>query len=727
VTFDQRRLAYRLAAILYLAGGIQTLINAFTLLPPFGRTGAALVGAAAVLMAPAIWLTPWSRWPREALLVLAPPALFLIGLGNWADPNPYDDGIYLFVLAVWIGVAQRRGVSLFVAPFAALTFWVPAHLTDHLPAGKLDSGTVFTALGSVMAAEVIAWLTSQLDKAFRRQSERDKHRFAVLVEDGAEVTFVVGADATLDYVSPTLPRMLGYPVEAWQGRDFRDLFSQYLHPDEPGSLVAEVAEALRTPGAGYTYVARMAHADGSWRYMECRARNLMEDEAVRGVLVNAADVTDRYRLEDALRRQASHDHLTDLPNRLLFAERVAKAQDRGGHNAVVFCDLDKFKAVNDGLGHRLGDHLLQAVAERLASVVRDGDTVARLGGDEFALLLPGASATQALAIAERLVALLSMPFDSHAGLLHIGVSVGVADTLGSSDVLADADIAMYAAKRAGGNRIFAYEPGMRQSVQDRLLLQDKLRVAVEQGQLRLHYQPIVSLHSGQVLGLEALLRWEDPQVGLRGPGDFITLAEETGLIVPIGSWAIKEACRQLAELKGYLPTLENAYVSVNVSPTQLDKSGLAIEVASALQASGLRPTDLVLEVTEGIMIGGQATIDRLSVLKHLGVRLAADDFGTGYSSLRYLQDFPFDILKVDKSFVDRLGVDSAQPHLVRTIVELAGHLGLEVVAEGVEDPGQRDRLGELGVLRGQGYLWSRPLKPADLPHWLLEQPEPALS
>jgi diguanylate cyclase (GGDEF)-like protein len=433
----------------------------------------------------------------------------------------------------------------------------------------------------------------------------------------------------------------------------------------------------------------------------------------------AAMALENARLYDEIRHQALHDGLTGLANRVLFRDRVIQALDRckgreGRPFAVLFIDLDDFKVLNDTLGHARGDDVLIAAAARVESSLRPSDTAARLGGDEFAVLLDDVGDERtALSIAIRLADALRQPVNLGDATPTIAASIGVAlsgqgeET--ADDLLRNADVAMYAAKASSRGRAVVFQPTFRAEAAVRLDLAAQLRGVEARGELRLDYQPIVELSSGAVVGLEALVRWQPPDRPLMMPGQFIDIAEETGDIVPMGQWILREACRQTREwqLRLGLPSLQ---ISVNLSARQFQEPDLVESIGRVLEETGLPPSSLILEITEsGLMARTAGTIGRLAELRTLGVHLAIDDFGTGYSSLSYLERFPVDILKIDRSFILNATAPGERPAIARAIVELGRTLGLRVVAEGIEEPDQADWLVSLGCPLGQGYLFSRPL------------------
>jgi diguanylate cyclase (GGDEF)-like protein len=465
---------------------------------------------------------------------------------------------------------------------------------------------------------------------------------------------------------------------------------------------------------------------------------------VRSVVVTTRDVTAQKQLEAQLQHNAFHDALTGLANRALFTDRLEHAlarTDRGQTPvAVLFVDLDDFKAVNDGSGHGAGDALLIAVADRLRRVLRPGDTVARLGGDEFAVLLEDAGSHHAEATAQRLLAVLTEPFPVAEADVRIsasvGIAVGAAGLHDPDELLRHADVAMYAAKEAGKGRSAVFAPDMDSAIIGQLRMKAELARAVEQGELTVFYQPTVDLASGRLAGVEALVRWQHPERGLVPPLEFIPLAEQTGLVVPIGRFVLREACRQVNAWHAAHPGRPPMTVSVNLSARELQEPDLIASVRDALDASGLDPAHLVLEITESVLVVDlPTTVGTLHELRALGLRLAVDDFGTGYSSLAYLENLPVDVLKIDKSFVDRIGepatagpdaaqaggTDARRPVMVSAISQLGHALHLQLVAEGIEQPEQLETLRALGCQYGQGYHFSRPL-PAEALGELLDRP-----
>ncbi len=688
------------------------------------------------------------------------------------------------------------------------------------------------------------------DISERKEAEQalraSESRFRALVQNSYDVFAIIHPDRGITYASPSLEELFGRPIDNLIGTNPLT----YIHPDDLDSVAEGYVAAMSTPGKRATHEARILRADGTYRWIDVVAVNLVENEAVEGVVVNIRDVTeqklaeqeserlinifeatedivamadrrggliyfnraahaffgldgsddlsgfdfldvmtsesvdrvtrevepelmksgtwygelellrsdgsatpylvqalvhrdhndnpeffsailhdisDRKAFEHRLAHQATHDPLTGLPNRTLLLDRLETAMARAQRHehgvAVLFLDLDHFKVVNDSLGHSLGDHLLVAIAERLQTALRPVDTTARLGGDEFVVLCEEvASPEDAVAIAERLDESLQAPFMLGETEAYVGVSIGIAYTepplegspLGDhatrpGTLIRDADAAMYEAKRRGRGRWVVFDQAMRTSALERLDTENALRRALERRELRVHYQPIVTLSDGKLCGVEALLRWQHPERGLLPPSEFIRLAEDTGLIVPIGTWVMQHACRQVQLWQRSMPELGQLVLSVNLSGRQLGNSELIEQLKSILDDTDLDPGQLELEITESVLMDdvelSQQTLQRL---RRLGVRLVVDDFGTGYSSLSYLRRFPVDLIKVDRSFVRGLGTDGRDSAIVAAVVGLAHTLGLSAVGEGVETAAQLDALREMGCDRAQGFHIARP-------------------
>lgn len=458
---------------------------------------------------------------------------------------------------------------------------------------------------------------------------------------------------------------------------------------------------------------------------EVTCNDLLLDPNVAGVVLTIRDISERRAFEDELTRLAFHDPLTKLPNRALFKDRVehaiARNERTGKYVTVLFLDIDDFKSVNDTMGHLAGDHLLRAVGERLSQVLRPADTVARFGGDEFAVLLETSDRPEPVAeVAERILGELRVPFTLDKKDVFISSSLGVASTTNSSQMSADgllhnADVAMYTAKGRGKNNLAIFEAGMQATVLERLSLKSDLQRATQAHEFILEYQPIVALSTGKIKGVEALVRWQHPERGLLAPMEFIPLSEETGAIVPLGRWVLREACLQARLWQIELPGHESLVVHVNLSARQLQEDAIVEEVSTMLLESRLEPTCLCLEITESVLMHNtKDAIPKLEQLRKLGVQIFVDDFGTGYSSLSYLNTLPIDGLKIDKSFVQGMG-GLNDPVLGVAVIKLARNLRLKAIAEGIETANQAQQLRELYCELGQGYFFAEPLAPEQIP------------
>jgi diguanylate cyclase (GGDEF)-like protein/PAS domain S-box-containing protein len=510
--------------------------------------------------------------------------------------------------------------------------------------------------------------------------------------------------------------------------------SAITHPEDTPLGLAERRLIAAGLSEGYQLEKRFVHTDGRAVWVQMHA-SCVRDSGGRPLYLigHVQDVTEQRQMRDRLAHAAIHDPLTGLPNRVLFLDRLSMALSRALRQrrqvAVAFLDLDHFKLVNDGLGHAVGDDLLRAVAERLTATVRPEDTVARFGGDEFTILCEGLShQDEALAVSRRVLEALQRPFELEGSPVHVSASIGVAVTDGSPSagaVLRDADTAMYLAKEAGRGRIEIFDGKGHAAALENLHVINELHHALSADELRLYYQPIVDLRSGTVVGVEALVRWQHPARGLLVPDQFIRVAEECGLVVPVGAWVVGEACRQAAEwnrmavVAGRCPI----EVNVNISPRQLSSPEFVGTVAAAVASAGIDPAAVCLEITEGMLMRDEhAAAEILGEVRSLGVRIGIDDFGTGYSSLSYLKHFPIDSLKVDRTFVEGLGEESDEAVIVGAIIALAHSLGLIAIAEGVETEAALAELQRLGCDRVQGFLLGRPQTPAALETLLFSRP-----
>ncbi len=594
-----------------------------------------------------------------------------------------------------------------------------------LAATETDIGTTGVLVG---AALLLFALFRRFEHAQRRgvslaaereALRRSEQRFQALIRNASDVILIVTPSGEVRYASSVAERLWGRAPEELLGSSLFDI----VCPDERARAQALVAQVKEGTG-GLSAELRLCYADGSWRPSEVLLTSLLSEPGIEGLVLTCRDISERRAFEERLTHQAFHDALTGLPNRALLMERLrhalARVQRHAGPVGVVFLDLDNFKVINDSLGHEAGDHLLAAVAGRLGGCVRVGDTVARLGGDEFTLLLEDlADPAEVAEVAERVAEALRAP------VLLAGREVFTAASLGSAvsgdagttpeGLLRDAALAMYQAKTGGKARCVVFDAAMGDGVMERLEMESDLRAALQSEEFRVYYQPIISLTTGRLMEVEALVRWDHPRHGLIPPSKFIPLAEETGLIVPLGRWVLREACRQARAWH-----LENrggpaVTVSVNLSARQLQQPDLVEQVVECLRDTGLGADRLKLEITESMMmLNAEAAVGKLQRLKDLGVRLAVDDFGTGYSTMSYLSTLPLDTLKIDQSFVGKLGGQEEDSAIVCAIVTLAKTLNLRITSEGIETREQMLQLRALGSDLGQGYHFSRPLPARDI-------------
>lgn len=539
-------------------------------------------------------------------------------------------------------------------------------------------------------------------------------RFRALVQNSADIITIHDANGITTFEAPSASRVLGRPPGALIGHSPWES----IHPRD----VARVRKAFDLVVHGKTQPVpiefRYRHADGSWIWLEAVGNNLLSYPHVRGIVLTSRDITRRKAAERRIEHLAHHDFLTDLPNRSLLRDRLdvalAQARRHGQLVGALFIDLDRLKVVNDTLGHAAGDEMLREAATRLARCMREGDTVARLGGDEFMVVLPNlADARGAAAAARKILDSLARPTELKGQEVFISASIGVSifptDAADAEALIRNADAAMYSAKRHGGDNYQFYTSDLNVQVQERLAIEQGLRVAEQRDELRLLYQPKIDLASGKIVGVEALLRWQHSSLGSISPERFVPIAEETGLILPIGEWVLRSACRQIRAWRDVGIELP---VAVNLSACQFRQRNLAATIQRILSETGVPPQCLEIEITESdVMENAESAIATLDELKARGISISVDDFGTGYSSLSYLKRFPLDVLKIDRSFVRDIVVDSDDAAIVEAIIALARSLDIKVVAEGVETPDQMAFLNRSGCNFAQGYLFSPPVEP----------------
>jgi diguanylate cyclase (GGDEF)-like protein/PAS domain S-box-containing protein len=580
---------------------------------------------------------------------------------------------------------------------------VLAVLGEHRMLSDMSS-----ALGIVANQVALALERILLSEEVVRQ--RGEALFRTLVQDALDVILVLDDNGIVKYASPSATRLYGdIPVKGAKS-DSLVVRTERVKP------LQEFDPATSEDVYGGLY--RITRHDGQQLLVMVRFTDLRQDESVQGRVLTIRDVTEEHQLEDQLKHQAFHDTLTGLPNRALFSDRaehaIAVARRNETTAAVLFVDLDDFKVVNDSMGHAVGDELLAGVAKRLAAVARKSDTAARFGGDEFALLiesLPNPEAAETFA--DRVVTSFSEPFELSAGSVLAGATVGVATTADSSDVgelMQHADLSLYAAKSAGKRRWHRYAPKLSTGINKRREMQERLEETIAKSAFTLAYQPVVDLTTGAIDGFEALVRWPHPVRGTVPPSEFIELAEETGLIVPLGSWILKHAINDMARWRGTDPDPQQPNIAINVSARQFRDPGFVGGLRRCLHETGLASSAVVLELTESSLLRRDEKIHSdLAELKELGVQLAIDDFGTGYSSLSYLRELPIDVLKIDKAFVDAI-IEPQGRKFAEIIIDFAQAIGVNVVAEGIETEEQRAALIEMGCRLGQGYLLAMPME-----------------
>lgn len=546
------------------------------------------------------------------------------------------------------------------------------------------------------------------EEALRESEER----YRALTENTYDLISEISIDGRYLYLTPNYKDVLGYETSEFLGKRVTD----FIHPEDRPAVMTGFRRVFEHFALGQV-VYRNMHKNGELRWFESTGKTYQTVTGELRVVFVSRDITERQRYEETIRHQAFHDALTGMPNRLLLKDRLTLAMAHAKRNrqmlAVLFLDLDRFKLINDTLGHATGDQLLQRIAMRLKECVREDDTVARMGGDEFTLLLPEITqAENAAKVAHKILEAIRQPLDIGGHELYITTSVGIVlypnDGEDAETLLKNADTAMYRAKEKGRNNYQLYTPAMNAKAFERLAMENSLRRALEREEFVVHYQPRLNINTGEIIGMEALVRWQTPDRGLVPPGEFIPVAEETGLIVPIGEWVLHTACAQNKAWQdaGFPPVR----VAVNLSARQFQLQNLVATVSRVLKETGLDPHWLELEITETVaMQNAEYATGMLKELKDMGIELSIDDFGTGYSSLSYLKRFPINKLKIDKSFVNEIGTDKDHAAIASTIIVLGQSLKLGVVAEGVETEEQLDFLKLHQCNEMQGFLFGRPV------------------
>ena len=572
----------------------------------------------------------------------------------------------------------------------------------------------------IEAISMVARDLSEL-KAAEQRVEASEIRLAALVEHASDLVCVADDVGRVIYASPAVARVLNLSASELEGTPVFDL----VHPDDREDLMGKMEEIVNTPGISPSLEARVAHADGGWRHMEVVTTNLLNNPAVSGIVINARDITERVEVAAQLEEKAFHDELTGLPNRSLLLERLADALHRASRHdrmvGVLFLDLDRFKVVNDSLGHSVGDELLSETARRLEQTIRPDDTVARLGGDEFVVVIGNMiRTTDALVAAERVRSAVAQPVTLGNESTVVTTSVGIAIAFGDespAELLQDADTAMYRAKEGGRDRAEMFDDHLRAQAVRRHSVEQTLRSALENKRIEVHFQPVVRISDGSVVGAEALARIRTPEGELLQPVEFIDVAEDSGLIADLGSQVLTLAFQRVARWS------KNANrpfsMAVNVSARQLADPAFPALVGEALKANNLDPEQVALEFTESALIAANPVTEQvLGQLTELGIRMGLDDFGTGFSSMTYLKRFPINFLKIDRTFVAGLDSNDDDTAIVTGTVALAHSLGLQVVAEGVETEPQLQQLQKLQCDLAQGFHFSEPVTDAEFDRFL---------
>ena len=618
------------------------------------------------------------------------------------------------LLAVPLRREERIQGLLYAMRFSATLF-----NPDSLQIATLYASQISAALEN---ARLYRAVNDEL--AERMRAEQALHasheRFRALIRSVSDVIAILAADGTIRYASPAVETMWKCSVEALLGRSVFDR----VHPEDVETMRGLLAEVSKQASSTLIGVLRLRHGPNAWRDFEVILANLLDEPAVAGIVSTYHDITERKTYERELTNLAFRDPLTGLANRAYFRDRLRhglmRADAKGRSVAVIFFDLDNFKIVNDSLGHACGDQVLRVIADRVRACLRRDDTAARLGGDEFTILIEDLTdVDQVMVMANRLMVELRDPIRLEGRDLFVGGSMGIAISTPHQDstdeLLRKADLAMYHAKNSGKGCYAIFDAQLNTAAMARLDLETELRQAIERQELRVYYQPIVSLQDGLVREVEALVCWQHPRRGLVAPSDMIPIAEETGLIIEIGQWVLETACRQVRAWQRCCPSEPPLRLSVNLSARQFRHAALVSEIGAALRNSELKPSSLTFEITESVLIRDPVGIvAKLRALKDLGVRLSIDNFSAGYSSLSYLKQFPIDTLKIDRSFVQGIAVNPRDKAIAQSVIALATAFDLGVIGEGIETEEQVAHLQSLGCQHGQGYLFAPPLPATEL-------------
>ena len=712
----------RVASMALIVGS--ALVLASELVDPgsYSRSSVLLVGGLTLVVGIATWWIPWARLPRRTVLWMVPFALVAVDLGYlFADRNGFNYAVTFVIIFVLVGLTQLRWTSVKMAPLLIVAYLLPLEVAPgHLSTVGLGS-SLFVVPICILLGETAAWGMSRLAAASEEIAEGEAS-IRQLFDEAPIGISRVGRDGRLIEVNRAFGEIVGYAPAELVGVELREL----THPDDFETTQVVMGKLGSGELDRLQFEKRYVHAEGRTVWVSVNSSIVRDAQGEPLFMIGQIeDVTERRALREELALTAVTDPLTGLPNRAFFMEHLERALPRsdeaGHHVALMFLDLDRFKLVNDGIGHDAGDRLLKRVGQRLQGALRPGDLLARFGGDEFTVLCQVSGEDDVLEIIAKLRQAMATPvaepdFEQFVSL-SIGVALSTSGSMAPSVLLRCADVAMYQAKHLGPGRFVIYEDRDEGNAGRNLRTSNELHRAILGCELVLHYQPFVDVDDLRLVGTEALVRWQHPERGLLPPGDFIELAEECGLMVQLGSWVLREACRQgtvwMAARVAAGITERVPIMSVNISPQQLSEPGFAEVVADVLDDTGFPADKLWLEITEGALLRDPAAaIAILQTLRSLGVHLAIDDFGTGYSSLSYLKRLPVEALKIDRSFVEQLDEDADDRAIVEAILALGRTLGLGVVAEGIERPDQAIELASLGCHLVQGFLYGKPIDPS---------------
>ena len=711
-----------------IVGSALVLLSELLVPGTYSRASVLMVGGATLAIGIASWWIPWEHLPRHTVLWMVPFALLSVDLGYiYAVRDGFNYAVTFVIIFVLVGLTQPRWTALKMAPLLVTAYILPfivgrGDLTDI----GLGSA-VFVVPVCLLLGEATAWGMSRLAEASDEIAEGEASIRQLFDEAPIGISKLM-TDGRILEANRAYGEIVGYSPEELVGMEMGAL----THPDDVAETFALIDGLLTGERDQFNFEKRYIHADGHLVWVSVNGSVVRDPLGTPLFLIGQIeDVTERRALREQLALIAITDPLTGLPNRTLFMEHLEHALHRsevsGHHVALMFLDLDRFKLVNDGIGHDAGDRLLRRVGQRLLGALRTNDVLARFGGDEFTVLCEVADQREVVEIVGRLRRAMATPivepdFEQFVSL-SIGVALSTSGSMAASVLLRCADVAMYQAKHLGPGRFVIYEDQDEGDAGRNLRTSNELHRAILESQLVLHYQPFVDVDNLRLIGTEALVRWQHPERGLLPPGEFIELAEQCGLMVQLGAWVLREACRQGAQwvvarsaagITGRVPAM-----SVNISPQQLSEPGFTELVAQVLADTGFPADSLWLEITEGALLRDPAAaIAILQNLRALGVHLSIDDFGTGYSSLSYLKRLPVEALKIDRSFIEQLEDGADDRAIVEAIVALGRSLGLGVVAEGIERPGQAIELASLGCNLAQGFLYAKPVDPSVIGDYL---------